>query len=79
MASLHRLALAPNLACVAGAFAFGLPGLAVILISNLGTSMVYNRARRALHLASFEDTSPPEAVWCTEDDVLSNLSADSER
>ncbi|MGO9435009.1 MAG: hypothetical protein ACLP00_12070 [Terracidiphilus sp.] len=79
MAGLHRLALAPNLACVAGALAFGLPGLAVILISNLGTSMVYNRARRALRLASLEDTSPPEAVWCTEDDVLANFSADSER
>jgi cation transport ATPase len=69
VASMRRMALAPNLACVAGAFAFGLPGLAVIVISNLGTSMVYNNARRALRLASLEDTSPPEAVWCTEDVV----------
>jgi cation transport ATPase len=69
MENLRRLALAPNLASAAGAFAFGLPGLAVIFISNLGTSMVYNRARRALRVASLDDTSPPEAAWCTEDDV----------
>jgi hypothetical protein len=31
--------------------------------------MVYNRARRALRLASLDDTSPPEAVWCMEDDA----------
>jgi cation transport ATPase len=69
MASLRRSALAPNLACVAGAFVFGIPSLAVVFISNLGTSMVYNHARRALRLASLDDTSPPEAVWCAEDDV----------
>ena len=67
---LRRLAVAPNLACVAGAFAFGLPGLAVVFLSNLGTSMVYNRARRALRVASLEDSSPPDAAWCTEDGAL---------
>jgi cation transport ATPase len=35
-----------NLLCVAGAFAFGLTPLAVVLISNFGTSMAYNGARR---------------------------------
>ena len=36
----------PNLLCVAGAFAFGLAPMAVVLISNFGTSMAYNGARR---------------------------------
>jgi cation transport ATPase len=65
-ASLRRMVITPNLACVAGAFAFGVPSLAVVFISNFATSMVYNRARRALRLASLDDTSPPEAFWCTE-------------
>ena len=68
-ASMRTLALAPNLACVASAFAFGLPGLAMIFITNLGTSMVYNRSRRALHMAALDGASPGEAAWYTEDDA----------
>jgi cation transport ATPase len=68
-ANLRRMAATTNLACVAGAFAFGLSSMAVVFITNLGTSMAYNRARRALRLAALDDTSPSEAVWCTEDDV----------
>jgi cation transport ATPase len=40
--------LIPNLLCVAGAFAFGLTPMAVVLISNFGTSMAYNGAKRSL-------------------------------
>jgi cation transport ATPase len=36
----------PNLLCVAGAFAFGLAPMAVVFISNFGTSIAYNCARR---------------------------------
>jgi cation transport ATPase len=68
-AGLRRWALAPNLACVAGAFAFGLSGFAVAFITNFGTSMVYNRAQRALRLASEDDVSPNETPWWTEDDA----------
>jgi hypothetical protein len=32
--------LLPNLACVAGAFAFGWSGIAAVIASNLGTSLV---------------------------------------
>ncbi len=63
----RRLALAPNLACVAGAFAFGFTGLAVVVISNLGTGMVYNRARRALKSGSAAGGS--ETDWCAQDDI----------
>jgi hypothetical protein len=40
--------MTPNLLCVAGAFSFGLTGLAAVLISNFGTSMAYNNAMRSL-------------------------------
>jgi Cu2+-exporting ATPase len=44
----RRMTLAPNLFSVAGAFAFDFTAMAAVLISNLGTSAVYNQARRAL-------------------------------
>ncbi|HEX3417476.1 MAG TPA: HAD family hydrolase [Stellaceae bacterium] len=40
--------MAPNLLCVAGAFSFGLTGLAAVFISNFGTSIVYNNVMRSL-------------------------------
>ena len=58
------MAIAPNVACVAAAFAFGLAGLAVVLVSNFGTSVVYNRARRALHSDLVED------AWTLDADAL---------
>ena len=47
----------PNLLCVAGALTFGLTPTAVVLISNFGTSMAYNGAKRSLHKAAicFDD------------------------
>ena len=47
----------PNLLCVAGALTFGLTPTAVVLISNFGTSMAYNGAKRSLRKASirFDD------------------------
>jgi len=66
------MAMAPNLACIAGAFAFGFTGLAVVVISNLGTSMVYNRARRALHSDRVADAWTLEADgMCITDDGAS--------
>ena len=44
----RRMALAPNLFSVAGAFVFDLTAMAAVLISNLGTSAVYNHTRRSL-------------------------------
>jgi Cd2+/Zn2+-exporting ATPase len=61
--------IAPNLFSVAGAFAFGLSGMAVVIISNLGTSIVYNRAKRSLRLAANGGAVPIEAAW--EDDAES--------
>jgi haloacid dehalogenase-like hydrolase len=50
--------MAPNLLCVAGAFSFGLTGLATVLISNFGTSVVYNSAMRSLRA-----THDPLGKW----------------
>ena len=73
----RRFALAPNLACVAGAFAFGLTSLAVVVISNLGASMVYNRARRALKSDSAAGGS--EAGWRARDDIADDEGAVDDR
>jgi cation transport ATPase len=39
----HRYALIPNLACIAGAFVWGFTSLASVVITNLGTYCVYSR------------------------------------
>jgi cation transport ATPase len=44
----HWTVIVPNLVAIGGVFSFGLGGLAVVLISNLGTYIVHERARRAL-------------------------------
>jgi len=45
----HRnLILVPNVACIAGALLLGLPSLAVVVLSNLGTFTVYSHGRDAL-------------------------------
>jgi len=40
--------LVPNIAAVAGVFALGFTGLTVVLVSNLATYVVHDRARKAL-------------------------------
>jgi cation transport ATPase len=40
----QKLVLAPNVLCVAGAFLFGFTSLAAVMITNLGTFSLYNRA-----------------------------------
>ena len=40
----QKLVVIPNVVCVAGAFLFGFTGLAAVVISNLGTFSLYNRA-----------------------------------
>ena len=54
----RRTVMGPNLLCVAGAFSFGLTGLAAVFISNFGTSMVYNNTMRSLGT-----TRDPVAEW----------------
>ena len=44
----RRLTLGPNLITVAGAFTFGFTSLTAVLISNVATFGVYNRARASL-------------------------------
>jgi Cu2+-exporting ATPase len=41
----------PNLLCVAGAFVFGFTPMAAVFLSNFGTSVAYNGAKRALREA----------------------------
>ena len=40
----RKLVLVPNVLCVAGAFLFGFTGLTAVMISNLGTFNLFNRA-----------------------------------
>jgi cation transport ATPase len=57
--------MAPNLLCVAGAFAFGFTPMAAVLLSNFGTSLAYNGAKRALCKAAvmrFDD------AWYADDE-----------
>jgi len=54
--------MVPNLLCVAGAFAFGLTGMGTVIISNFGTSMVYNGAMRSLR------TGRPDTTWTSDDE-----------
>jgi cation transport ATPase len=48
----RHTALASNLLAVAGALALDFTALAAVIISNLGTSAVYNRAKRSLFEAA---------------------------
>jgi cation transport ATPase len=48
MEGARRTALIPNLFSVVGAFAFDFTAMAAVLLSNLGTSAIYNRAKRSL-------------------------------
>ena len=45
---IQKLVVIPNVVCVAGAFLFGFTGLAAVVISNLGTFSLYNRAMGSL-------------------------------
>jgi hypothetical protein len=59
--------IAPNLLCVAGAFAFGFTPMAAVLLSNLGTSVAYNGAKRALREA--ESMRLDDACYADEEPV----------
>ena len=61
--------MAPNVLCVAGAFAFGLTGMAAVIISNFGTGMVYNRAKRSLRMAENAGAVRSDAAWDADDDT----------
>jgi hypothetical protein len=55
--------MAPNLLCVAGAFSFGLTGLAAVFISNFGTSVVYNNVTRSLRAVDDPVTQWRDTCW----------------
>jgi cation transport ATPase len=57
--------MAPNLLCVAGAFAFGFTPMAAVLLSNFGTSLAYNGAKRALREA---EPMPLDDAWYADDE-----------
>ena len=44
----HGYALIPNLACIAGAFAWGFTSLASVVVTNLGTYFVYARTNASI-------------------------------
>lgn len=44
----HRYALIPNFACIAGAFFWGFTSLTSVLVTNLGTYLVYARTNASL-------------------------------
>ena len=44
----HGYSLIPNLACVAGAFAWGFTSLASVLVTNMGTYSVYSRTAASI-------------------------------
>jgi Cu2+-exporting ATPase len=68
--------MAPNLLCVAGAFSFGLTGLAAVFISNFGTSIVYNTVTRSLRAVHDPVTQWRDTCWF-EDDATASVWADS--
>ena len=49
----QKFVLVPNVLCVAGAFLFGFTGLTAVMISNLGTLNLFNRA-----VGSLRDLEP---------------------
>jgi hypothetical protein len=55
--------MVPNLLCVAGAFAFGFTPMAAVLLSNFGTSLAYNGAKRALRRAAERGL---DSAWCAD-------------
>jgi cation transport ATPase len=63
--------MAPNLFCVAGAFALGLTGIAAVIISNFGTSMASNRARHSLRVAENAGAMRTGAAWDADRDTAS--------
>jgi cation transport ATPase len=57
--------MVPNLMCVAGAFAFEFTPMAAVFLSNFGTSLAYNSAKRAL-----STTAPTrlDEAWYADDE-----------
>jgi cation transport ATPase len=56
----HGFALIPNLACVAGAFAWGFTSLASVLVTNLGTYSVYSRTAASIRSLERQIARSPE-------------------
>jgi cation transport ATPase len=57
--------MVPNLLCVAGAFAFGFTPMAAVFLSNFGTSLAYNSAKRALSMTA---AMRLDDVWYADDE-----------
>jgi cation transport ATPase len=68
-----------NLASVAGVFAFGVTGLTPILMSNLATYIVRDRARRALDEAKVDPAIGADLLWSAGDvDDISSVRVSAE-
>lgn len=65
----RHMVMAPNLLCVAGVFSFGWTSLAVVFISNFGTSMAYGRAMRSLRTSRDLFAELADAGWPEDDEV----------
>jgi cation transport ATPase len=63
--------MAPNLLCVAGAFAFGFTPMAAVFLSNFGTSLAYGSAKRALSTTA---ATRLDDVWYAEDEAAPDQS-----
>jgi len=59
--------VAPNIAAMVGVFAFGMTGLAVVLISNLATYVVHERARRTLAMVKANPSVIADPPWSAGD------------
>jgi cation transport ATPase len=57
----HRLAVIPNLLCVAGAFVASFTSLASVVVTNLGTYGVYSRTIASMRSLERQISKP----WCT--------------
>jgi Cu2+-exporting ATPase len=59
----HGYSLIPNLACVAGAFAWGFTSLASVLVTNLGTYSVYSRTAASIRSLERQFARSPQRPW----------------
>ncbi len=64
-----RAVVVPNLFCVAGALSFGLSGLSIVLLSNLGTALARRHARKMLRESAEDQVRFKNAAWLADLDA----------
>lgn len=62
----HRYALIPNLACIAGAFAWGFTSLASVVVTNLGTYCVYAQTNASIRSLEHQIARSPRTRQASE-------------